>query len=387
VDAMTALSRQRALIWVMSACVVGVLWFPGVASAAVSQWTVQQTPRVPGPGYYVLGGVSCMSSAACIAVGSHSLSGELSGQPIAERWNGRRWSLQRTPKLPRGNQNTLNGVACISGTSCIAVGSSMPLLTNLAAPALVEWWNGRTWSIEHVPSAGATERQSFNSVACPSKTACFAVGNWYDVTGGSGGQLFERWNGSRWSIESSAGTHKSVEFNGISCTSASACTAVGADSNTGAVSYRWNGRRWSLQKNPPMESFGGGFPEFDAVSCASSRACAAVGQASTCDGSGCEAWSLAEFWNGERWGDLSAPGTYDPGGADNALLGVSCPSATACLAVGSKVQLWDGRRWSKVKTTFSISGLTGVSCSSNRSCEVVGAPASGNRPFAARWTS
>jgi hypothetical protein len=63
-----------------------------------------------------LASVSCRS-AKCEAVGSTSLG------PLAERWNGARWSLQPAPS-PVAGTGLLAGVACMSATACIAVGSA-----------------------------------------------------------------------------------------------------------------------------------------------------------------------------------------------------------------------------------------------------------------------
>jgi hypothetical protein len=366
---------------------------PAVASAAARQWSLQATPSRQTND--ALNGVSCVSSTRCVAVGGVYVPAN-SGRPLVELWNGRAWSLQRLPS-PSGADSTLDGVSCSSRVTCTAVGVAGNHL-------LVMRWNGRKWAIQHAPGQpGATQSYLFG-VSCSSMRDCFAVGNWSDSHGFY--PLLEHWDGSQWSIRPTAepfGSVHHVELFGVSCTSRAACTAVGvANSSTGpdAVVERWNGAQWSAQ-NPGLRSFyatTGAYTPLNGVSCASKRACAAVGQAyvdgpSGSGASGSAVWSLAEFWAGEKWGDLSTQGGFGSSG-DNDLLGVSCASPAACLAVGTVVQRWDGNRWLSVSTPFALypygpGQFNAVSCSSGTSCEVVGWKANSQgvfAPLAVRWS-
>ena len=69
---------------------------------------------------------------------------------------------------------------------------------------------------------------AFNAVSCPSERFCMAVG---DVQAGFGepSTLAERWNGLSWAILRTPKPPGSVggSLEGVSCTSATACTAVG----------------------------------------------------------------------------------------------------------------------------------------------------------------
>ena len=263
---------------------------------------------------------------------------------------------------------------------------------------LIERWTGRAWSIQHAAPAPRGSLSALLGVSCPSKTDCFAVGEWTARGGhGRGHPLLERWNGSRWSIQPTAepyGSVNQVELDSVSCTSQTACTTVGIDNN-GAVAERWNGKGWSVQ-NLRLANQGWDSVDNYEVSCASSSACVAVGEAETGMYSDILYWSTAEVWAGERWGHffVSQSGV-PPVGAG--FYGVSCATPASCLAVGNDVRRWNGRRWSSVRYpfTFDLYGyptdqLNGVSCSSATSCEVVGSQTNGKgitRPLAARWTS
>jgi hypothetical protein len=123
------------------------------------------------------------------------------------------------------------------------------------------------------------------------------------------------------------------------------------------------------------------------VSCASASNCVAVGGRS-----GTFPGTLAEKWNGTKWSVIASP---NPKGATGAgLHDVACTSATNCLAAGyydtsSKHTLptaekWNGTKWS-VLTVPAPSGTTdtfldAVSCVSSTDCQAVGG--SGNNILA-----
>jgi hypothetical protein len=115
-------------------------------------------------------------------------------------------------------------------------------------------------------------------------------------------------------------------FNGVSCTSASACTAVGNRTVARTLAERWNGRTWHVQATPNP---GGGQEIFlAAVACPASTVCTAVGLNLT----GSRPLTLAERWSGGRWRIQPTPvlAAYDIG-----FPGVACPTVSACYAVAS----------------------------------------------------
>ena len=164
-----------------------------------------------------------------------------------------------------------------------------------------------------------------------------------------------------WRVQPSPAVEGALD--GVSCTSASWCVAVGATYGPyHALIERWNGRRWSLEAGArPV----GNTPALSSVSCASRRACMAVGSISTSAGEE----PFAEYWDGKRWSIKDPPslGTIGPPAS------VSCTSATVCTAVGgSSVWRWDGTRWTG-QTLAQVGGgnLDGVSCTSSSSCAAV----------------
>src|SRR6202035_4611038 len=90
--------------------------------------------------------------------------------------------------------------------------------------------------------------------------------------------LVERWNGTAWSVQASpAGRGGSLA--GVSCTSATACTAVGTTTNaaglTAGLAEQWNGLSWRNVPTPQIPN--SPYAVLSAVSCSSATACTAVG--------------------------------------------------------------------------------------------------------------
>ena len=118
-----------------------------------------------------------------------------------------------------------------------------------------------------------------------------------------------------------------------------------------------------------------GYNELDGVSCPSASFCIAAGWY----GNGTTAQDLALRWNGTRWAKVSSP---DPGDTSE-LDGVSCPSTSFCMAAGwydngtaGQILMlkWNGTRWAKVSSpepgtgTGQDNDLDRVSCPSTRFC-------------------
>jgi len=287
-------------------------------------WVTEPTPN---PGGGSLSGVSCASATACTAVGGYD-SGTL-----AEAWNGKTWVIEPTPKLPGAKFVTLSAVSCTSATACTAVGA-------YHHRTLAEAWNGKTWAIEPTPNPLGGAYSYLDGVSCTSAATCTAVGDYRNsVNVNTGHTLAEAWNGKTWAIEPTPNPLGGVysDLDGVSCTSATACTAAGGY-DRGTLVEAWNGKRWAIESTPSLS--GGRDVSLFAVSCTSATACTAVG---TLHG-----FTLAEVWNGKRW--VIEPTPNPPGRLYSSVYGLSCTSATACTAVGydgflSIAEVWNGKTW------------------------------------------
>jgi hypothetical protein len=253
---------------------------------------------------------------------------------LAEAWNGTRWRVQAVPAPTGSTSSALFGVSCTSPSACTAVGNYRTAAGRTLA--LAERWNGTTWRIQAVPKPAKSAW--FYGVSCSTARACTAVG-YYTGAGGTR-PLAEAWNATRWHIQAVPLPRASAGSSGgmlaaVSCTSPRACTATGANfSSTGpTLAERWNGTRWRLQPtpSPANSSTSHQQPELNGVSCASATACTATGAYAP---GGHSAYFL-EAWNGRRWRLVTAP--LPAGFASGALNGISCVVAR-CTAVGA----WSG---------------------------------------------
>jgi hypothetical protein len=115
------------------------------------------------------------------------------------------------------------------------------------------------------------------------------------------------------------------------------------------------------------------------VSCPSVTSCMAVGSAGGPNGN---AALLADRWNGVAWSVVPVPKPAHMQGGD--LASVSCTSPSACMAVGSYgtgrisaplAERWNGMAWavlSAPRAAGTAPDLFGVSCATTSSCAAVG---------------
>jgi hypothetical protein len=347
-----------------------LLLLTSAPAAFAATWTVQSTPNPSGVASSALTGVSCSSSVSCIAVG-FSTSSAGKERALAERWNGTVWTIQPLPGVPGWSQSYLASVSCVSAVNCSAVGGGVD--GGARELTLAEHWNGVHWTVQPTPNPSpALPTHHLNGVSCSSANACVAVGEFGKqrfspfFTATFHG-LIERWNGHHWSVQqiilASSGTTNNLEA--VSCKSASACLAVG-DSSTpdpgSPLAWRWDGHHWSNLHPPNRGEFAG----LLGVSCSSARSCVAVGHYFVSRDQN----AIAERWNGHHWGVRTPPRPASAGGAE--LTGVSCVSALHCVAVGGSgpadptgglAEIWTGIHWT-IQSTPGGDGwpLQQVSC-------------------------
>jgi len=330
------------------------------AFAEIWNGTTWSLATVPPPTILApdsLSSVSCASATFCTAVGWYSTSTAVN-LPMAQTWDGQTWT--NAPVATAGTLGLFNSVSCASATSCFAVGYDVAG----AAQPLIDAWNGSVWSV----SSGDPSLSSGGllGVSCATASACMAVG-------GTGTQaISEVWDGAGWTLTPSSGTSSLPT---ISCWTPSSCFAFAATSS-GPESEQWNGAAWSQIAMSKQEST----DIINSIACTGSGICMAGGYAQ--NQSAATDDILAESWSGTAW---SISPAVDFNFANNNLGDVSCPASGSCVAVGGGFgtngvdnPVWEtsiSGSWAMMASPAlpnNDTSLAGVSCITATSCMAVG---------------
>ena len=258
--------------------------------------------------------ISCTSARFCLAIGSPA---------GAEKWNGTSWSELSAPAPFDPADGGLQGLSCVSSTACLAIGSTLTH-ADLTSKALAAFWNGSTWkTLTPVRPKGA-RWSHLDAVSCTSATHCVAAG--YYPPAGSGGPraLVETWDNGTWTRNSPNFRVNFPEHVSVSCATSSACMALWGKFGKNIAQW-WNGTTWTATTfaGPTQRSQ---VRDIGGVSCTSATSCTAAGSFVYSTGSG----PLTESWNGSKWAVTGAP---NPAIGIGFFNGVSCTTA-GCTAVG-----------------------------------------------------
>jgi hypothetical protein len=268
----------------------------------------------------VLTSIDCVDRNYCIAVGVSLAASDTggapgywpTGMPVIVRFNGHTWSGVASPSL---NSAGLNGVSCVSRTSCVAVGEQAS--SDGDGSTLIEQYSGTGWKVVPSPDSSAFPRNSnfLQSVSCSSAGECVAVGGNNNVYAGRAEEytpIVVSESNEAWVIDSIA-SPTDGHFTSVSC-SLMKCVTVGDGT---ASDIQANGGEWA-----PIERYASGL---SGVVCRTS--CTGVGQSTR--GAGISVARLV----GMKWTRVSAPKTSNPT-ATNTLSSVSCFDDRSCVAVG-----------------------------------------------------
>jgi hypothetical protein len=242
-------------------------------------WAYQSSGTTGAVG---LVGSACAGASDCWAAGAHFV-GKLGNQLVGVivHYNGDVWSPS---PFPSAAGVALNGVACITAENCLVAGNRQTSATT--AEALVEHWDGKTWSAMSAPSPKDAMWSVLESLTCYSATDCVALGNADNSANGSGYFFAERFNGTSWSM---VPAQNAQQFNmgndsglfEIACPSRTDCLAVGAALGythgqlgadfPGGVAEQWDGKSWTALK--PTPQLDGDDLTLNGVSCTSGTNC------------------------------------------------------------------------------------------------------------------
>jgi hypothetical protein len=300
------------------------LYHPLIEGWNGNTWSRMQSPAVPGANVY-LQAVSCTSAKFCMLVGTTvTPSGIISS--LTEQWNGTRWKI--VPNAAEGEAAT--GISCIETSFCAVVGYTV---IEEHSTSFGEIWDGMSWTATPTPNPG-TAYTVLNGVNCLSSSTCVAVG----VASFSGSptqygfSLALDWNGSTWTqFPSQNGPNPDSQnvLTGVTCRKTlGSCTAVGwyesptPGSTQQGVIESWTPTGWTIVSSPQAP---GGANTFDSVSCPRATRCIAVGTISNTG-------ELIEEWNGTVW--TISPGAVVPGTGLDVVGEISC-TRKVCFAAGT----------------------------------------------------
>ena len=137
-----------------------------------STWKIDSSPN-PLP-YDALTAVTVVSANNIWAVGNDSTPTSFD-YTLIEHFNGFTWKVVASPNVGTGS-NDLMGVAAISASNVVAVGTSY---TSTTSSALIERWNGSSWKLVASPTQSQVQLNGMARI--PGTSQLWAVGN--DSTG------------------------------------------------------------------------------------------------------------------------------------------------------------------------------------------------------------
>jgi hypothetical protein len=215
-----------------------------------------------------------------------------------------------------------NSIDCVSATTCWLAGETANGIQNPAVAVTAN--GGRSWAtLSNLPAVTPDpdgDTYALNGISCTSARSCLAVGG---INGGTGpAAVISTINGgTTWSLSTDPALAGLQQVFGVSCrpgpatSSKPVCHAAGAALQaTGPVALASHdgGATWSL--TPPLDSTGW----LDSVSCADAQHCWAAGAGTTVALAGTSD-------GGASWSTVTSDTTNEEGQ-------VSCATTTFCVA-------------------------------------------------------
>jgi hypothetical protein len=203
-------------------------------------------------------------------------------------------------------------VVAVSANNVWAVGAAAPEGAN----ALVEHWDGTSWSI--VSNSVIAGAGRLSSVSADAANDVWAVGE-----AGNGGAPLLHFNGTTWNqLPGPASSMQAIAVVALSPTDVWAVGKKQYEANH-RVHFRasieqWNGTSWNIVASPTTSD-----TSLNGIAAISANDILAVG--------GGTSTTLAEEWNGTSWSIISSP---NPGDFSNGLSGVTALSDGTVVAVG-----------------------------------------------------
>jgi hypothetical protein len=273
----------------------------------------------------------------------------------------------------KGTDSYLSSIACPSASQCWAVGQTASApggnTYSEVRSQLIEQETAGAWRKVTAPAI-AEPQLALTGITCPGSRDCWAVGG----SGSSGPAIIEHWTGGTWQLVSSPQL-TGGQLVSVSCASASLCWASGGQqtrkNRTSDVLEQWNGTSWQM-----VSGLAGGLRP-TLFSCPVAGHCLILGVRT--DAPAAVSYDLGQ------WSPAALPVAVQGNQLPDSL---ACTGPASCLALmpareGAVTEVWNGRSWS-ISTATVPRYPAGLACSAAHGCWLLGT-SDEQRPLALRW--
>jgi hypothetical protein len=212
-----------------------------IVTGSGSSWTAIKAPVPPDAAELAdpTNGIACSLLSVCVATGAYiDKSDRHHGLLLIG--SGKSWAAVRTP-LPAdaatysgalGQFVSLGNIACPSASACVAVGTYTDIEGQ--TEGLLVTGSGKTWASVRTavpPGADAAGGTGLSSVTCPTPARCVATGDYTDSYGHSH-EMLVTGSGTAWKavearLPQGADASSPSSLGDIVCSSVTNCAAVG----------------------------------------------------------------------------------------------------------------------------------------------------------------
>jgi hypothetical protein len=301
---------------------------------------IVQTPNEnqPYPAWNYLESISASSADDMWSVGASTI-----------HYDGQAWSAFPAPDMTGTGTSLLTGVADVSPTNVWAVGYINFQVIGQYESAIVEHFDGTSWTIFSSPQFPPPDIASLNSVTAVSTNDIWAGGELFEDPYAF--PLLEHFDGNSWTQFQPPVTDCDVW--GISADATNDGWAVGSTLGGGTCALHYDGSAWMNVQSPDQCC---GYNELNGVVALAPDNVWAAGwyvQSPTDDR---PLLTLVEHWNGSTWEIVPSPNVGEGGKDSSRLRGIFGASANDIWAVGESTVIasdasstlvlhWNGTGW------------------------------------------
>ena len=339
---------------------------------------------------------ACPAAGNCIAVGAYGHGDLPTG--LIETQSGGSWHATEAPAPPGAVGDELIAIACASVGNCVASGVWFDSGDHDHGEVAVE--KGGSWTASNAPlpaNAAANPMAELLNVACPAEGSCVIVGVYMSTALTETGVLLTQsggaWTATEAPVPANAVLPTSAFVLNVFCAAPGSCEAVGEYEGPASAEFglllSLSGGTWRATQAPvPANAAPTEGAAVEGVSCSAADACMAVGAYRTTSGA---TLPMFESISGATVKATAAPlpaNAATGGGTASLLFNLNCPSATACVAVGGYdttagpgvlplIDTFSNGSWSTLQApgnfnTSNQTALDAVSCSWPGSCSAFG---------------